>query len=51
MTMGDNQQMSVAQQQQQRPVGELIILGLFGAGIGLGVAWGLKQLFPESMPN
>ena len=49
--MSDNQQLVVAQQQQQRSVGELLVLGTGVAVISLGVAWVLKEMFPDSMPS
>lgn len=39
------------QQQPQRSVGELLILGIGGTAITLGALWALKQLFPGQMPS
>lgn len=49
--MDNQQQLAIQAAQLQRPTGELLVLGLGAAVIGLGVAWALKELFPESMPS
>ena len=49
--MDNQQQISKLPMQPQRPVKDLLVLGVVGTLVGLSAIWALKEMFPDSMPS